>query len=46
MLWKLVKWSPDGQSFDLQINSHNQFFKEMYGDQSGELVFEYLDLKG
>ena len=34
-----------GKSFDLQTNSLNQFFREMYGDQSGELVFEYWGLK-
>ena len=28
------------------INSLNQFFKEMYGDQSGEFVFGYWGLKG
>ena len=46
MLWKWMKWSPDGQSFDLQANSLNQFFKERYGDQFGEFVFEFLGLKG
>ena len=35
----LMKWSSDMQSFDLQTNSLNQFFKEMYGAQSGECVF-------
>ena len=36
-----MKWSPDGRAFfDLQINSLNQFFKEMHEDQSGEFVFE------
>ena len=45
MLWEFIKWSPDGKSFDLQTNSLNQFFREMYGDQSGELVFEYWGLK-
>ena len=34
-----MKWSPDGQSFDLQINFLNQFLKEMYEDQCGEFVF-------
>ena len=34
-----MKLSPDGQSFDLQINSLNQFLKEMYRDQCGEFVF-------
>ena len=41
MLWELKKWSPDGKSVDQQTNSVNQFFKEMYGDQSGEFVFGY-----
>ena len=27
-------------------NSLNSFFKEMYGDQFGELVCGYWDLKG
>ena len=40
MLWELMKSTPDGQSFDLQTNSLNQFFKELYGDQCGEFVFE------
>ena len=26
----------------MQTNSLNQFFKEMYGDQSGEFVFGYF----
>ena len=46
MLWELMRWSPDGKSFDQQTNSFNQFFKEMYGDQSGEFVLWYWDLKG
>ena len=46
MLWELMKWSPDGKSFDQQTNSLNQFFKEMYGDQFGEFVFGYWGLKG
>ena len=32
--------------FDLLTNPLNQFFKEMYEDQSGEFVFGHLDLKG
>ena len=32
--------------FDLLPNSLNQFFKEMYGDQFGEFVCGYWDLKG
>ena len=46
MLWELIIWSPDGKSFDLQTNSLNLFFKEMYGDQSGEFVFGYWGLEG
>ena len=38
----LIKKSPDGKSLDIQTNSLNQFFKEMYGDQSGEFVFGYF----
>ena len=45
MLCELVKWSSDGKSFDQQTNSLNQFSKEMYGDQSGEFVFEFWGLK-
>ena len=30
----------------IQTNSLNQFFKEMYGDKSGELVFGTRGLKG
>ena len=44
MLWELIKWSPDGKSFDLQTNSLNLFFKKMYEDQLGEFV--YWGLKG
>ena len=32
--------------FDLLPNSLNLFFKEMYGDQFGEFVCRYCDLKG
>ena len=46
MLRELMKWSPNGQSFDQQTNSLNQFFKEMNGDQPGEFVFGYYGLKG
>ena len=31
---------------DLLSNSLNSFFKEMYGDQFGELVCGYWGLKG
>ena len=34
-----MKWLPDGQSFDLQIHSLNQFLKEMYVVRFGEVVF-------
>ena len=34
----MITWC---ESFDEQANSLNQFFKEMYGDQSGEFVFGY-----
>ena len=30
---------------DLLLNSLNSFFKEMYGDQFGEFVCGYWDLK-
>ena len=31
----------------MQVTSSlNQFFQEMYGDQSGEFVFGYWGLKG
>ena len=43
MLWELMKWSPDGKGFDLQTNSLNQFFEEMYGAQSGERVFAHAE---
>ena len=46
MLWEFIKWSPDGKRFDLQTNSLNLFFKEMYGDQSWEFVFGYWGLEG
>ena len=35
----------DGQSFDLQTNSLNQFSKEKFGDQSKEFVNGYWGLK-
>ena len=46
MLWELIKWSPDRKSFDLPTNSLNLFFKEMYGDKSGEFAFGYWGLEG
>ena len=33
------------KSLDLLTDSLNLFFKEMYGDDSEEFVFEYWDLK-
>ena len=44
--WELIKWSPRGKCLDLLSNSHNLFFKEMYGDQFGEFVCGYWGLKG
>ena len=38
---------PDDRSFDIQTNSLNHFFEEMYEDQSGEFVFGYyIEVKG
>ena len=34
------------KTFDLSPKSLNLFFKEMYGDQFGEFVCGYWDLKG
>ena len=31
-----------GRALIYKTNSLNQFFKEMYGDQSGEFVFGYF----
>ena len=31
-----------GKALIYKTNSLNQFFKEMYGDQSGEFVFGYF----
>ena len=45
-LWELIKWSPKKKCLDLLSNSLNSFFKEMYGDQFGELVCGYWGLKG
>ena len=44
-LWELIKWSPKEKCLDLLSNSLNSFFKEMYGDQFGELVCGYWGLK-
>ena len=43
-MWK-KKTIDDGQSFDLQTNSLNQFSKEKFGDQSKEFVNGYWGLK-
>ena len=45
-LWELIKWSPKKKCLDLLSNSLDSFFKEMYGDQFGELVCGYWGLKG
>ena len=45
-LWELIKWSPKKKCLDLLSNSLNSFFKEMYGDQFGELLCGYWGLKG
>ena len=37
-LWDLIKWSLKGKYFDRLSNSLHKFFKEKYGDQSGELA--------
>ena len=34
------------KNLDLSSNSLNSFLKEMYGDQFGEFVCGYWDLKG
>ena len=44
IMWK-KKTIDDGQSFDLQTNSLNQFSKEKFGDQSKEFVNGYWGLK-
>ena len=43
-LWELINWSPKKKCLDLLSNSLNSFFKEMYGDQFGELVCGYWGL--
>ena len=40
---KTISWE---KCFDLLSNSLNTFFKEMYRDQFGEFVFDWLGLKG
>ena len=34
-----------GKALIFKQNSFSQFFREMYGDQSGEFVFEYCSLQ-
>ena len=46
LLRELIKWSTKRKCLDLLSNSHNLFFKEMYGDQFGEFVCGYWGLKG
>ena len=41
-----MRWSLKRKCFDLLSNSLNYLFKEMYRDQFGELVREFLGLKG
>ena len=43
---RINKWSPKRKYLDLLLNSLNWFLKEMYGDQFGEFVCWYWDLKG
>ena len=38
---RIDKGITKGKSFDLLSNSPNEFFKEMYGDQSGEFTCGY-----
>ena len=45
-LCELIKWSPKRKCLDLLSNSLNSFFKEMYGDQFGEFMCGYWDLRG
>ena len=42
---RIDKMMTEGKSYDLLSNSLNKVFKEMYGDQSGELVRGYWDLE-
>ena len=43
---RINKMITERKIFDMLSNSLNLFFKEMYGDQSGEFVCGYLGLKG
>jgi len=45
-LWELMKWSLKWKWCDFKKNSHNLFFKEMYGDQCREFLCWYWVLKG
>lgn len=40
-LWESSKWSSKRKCFDLLSISPNQFFKETYGDRSGEFICRY-----
>ena len=42
---RINKWPPKRKYLDLLLNSLNWFLKEMYGDQFGEFVCWYWDLK-
>ena len=43
---RINKMITERNVFDLLPNSLNSFCKEMYGDQFGEFVCGYWDLKG
>ena len=43
---RINKMIAERKIFDMLSNSLNLFFKEMYGDQSGEFVCGYYGLKG
>ena len=43
---RINKMITNEKNLDLSSNSLNSFFKEMYGDQFGEFVCGYWDLKG
>ena len=43
---RINKMITQEKMLDLLSNSHNLFFKEMYGDQFGEFLCGYRGLKG
>ena len=43
---RINKMITNEKNLDLSSNSLNSFMKEMYGDQFGEFVCGYWDLKG